>query len=286
MLANIITAVFRKNQWPRRNFFKSVSWNVISSADTVFIAWLVTGNLAISGLIGLFEFITKVFIYYIHEQLWNQAKSGFPTKLSAPPEIRHFFKHTGKISRADRETLNNNKSFTLWLTGLSAAGKSTIASEIEAWIHSEHRSVYVLDGDNTRQGINKDLSFLDKDRTENIRRVAEICKLFNDAGVIVIAALISPFEADRQMARNIIGTADFIEVYIDCSLSVCIDRDPKGLYKLALDGKISNFTGISSPYQPPVSPELHLHTDSSSIDECITLVKNYMIKQVRLTKII
>jgi adenylyl-sulfate kinase len=197
---------------------------------------------------------------------------------------QHLFKHISKISRADRERLNNSKAFTIWLTGLSASGKSTIANEIEAWIYGEKIQVYVLDGDNTRSGINKDLTFSDADRTENIRRVAEICRLFNDAGVIAIAALISPFEKDRLMARNIVGNDDFIEIFIDCSLPECINRDPKGLYKLALDGQINDFTGINSPYEPPQSPDLHLHTDVNSIDECMQLIKNYLINKMKFAE--
>ncbi|MBS1522313.1 MAG: adenylyl-sulfate kinase [Bacteroidetes bacterium] len=197
---------------------------------------------------------------------------------------QHLFKHISKVSRADREQLNNNKAFTIWLTGLSASGKSTIANEVEAWMFSGQIHTYVLDGDNTRSGINKDLSFSDVDRAENIRRVAEICKLFNDAGVIAIAALISPFAKDRLMARNIIGNDDFIELFIDCSLHECINRDPKGLYKLALEGQINNFTGINSPYEPPQAPDLHLHTDFNSVDECVHLVKNYLINKMKFAE--
>jgi adenylyl-sulfate kinase len=199
-------------------------------------------------------------------------------------EPKHLFKHISKISRADRERLNNSKAFTIWLTGLSASGKSTIANEIEVWIYGQQIRAYVLDGDNTRSGINKDLSFSDADRAENIRRVAEICRLFNDAGIIAIAALISPFEKDRQMARDIIGNNDFIEIFINCNLSECVKRDPKGLYKLALEGQISNFTGINSPYEPPQSPDLRLQTDVNSIDECMLLVKNYLINKMKFAE--
>jgi len=195
------------------------------------------------------------------------------------------FRNISKVSRADRERLNNNKAFTIWLTGLSASGKSTIANEIEYWIFGKGIRAYVLDGDNTRSGINKDLSFSDADRTENIRRIAEISKLFNDAGIIVISALISPFAKDRLMARNIIGVDDFIEIFIDCSLTECINRDPKGLYKLALEGKINDFTGVDSLYEPPESPDLHLQTDNNSIDDCVRLAKDYLIAKMTLAKI-
>ena len=184
----------------------------------------------------------------------------------------NLFKQTTKVTRAQREELNNNKSFTLWFTGLSSSGKSTIAAELEAQLFAKGYRTYILDGDNTRLGINSDLSFSNEDRAENIRRVAQISKLFNEAGIIVIASFISPFEADRQIAKGIIGEENFIEVYINSSLEVCKRRDPKGLYKLALSGKIKDFTGIDSPYEAPKSPDIHLHTDALAADECVKII--------------
>jgi adenylyl-sulfate kinase len=188
----------------------------------------------------------------------------------------NLFKQTTKVSRAQREQLNNNKSFTLWFTGLSSSGKSTIAAELEARLFAADYRTYILDGDNTRLGVNSDLSFSNKDRAENIRRVAQISKLLNDAGVIVIASFISPFKNDRQLAREIVGVENFIEVFIDSSLEVCKKRDPKGLYKLALLGKIKDFTGIGSPYEAPLSPDIHLHTDAATPDECVKTVINWL----------
>ncbi|HEY9003787.1 MAG TPA: adenylyl-sulfate kinase [Mucilaginibacter sp.] len=214
----------------------------------------------------------------------DQNKPIHKDEANHSSDSQYLFKHISKVSRADRERLNQCKAFTLWLTGLSASGKSTIANEIEAWMYSEQIRAYILDGDSTRSGINKDLTFSDADRTENIRRVAEIARLFNDAGVIVIAALISPFEKDRLMARDIIGNDDFIEVFIDCSLAECVNRDPKGLYQLALQGQIDNFTGINSPYEAPKSPDIHLHTDVNTIDECVGLVKNYLINKMKFAE--
>ena len=189
----------------------------------------------------------------------------------------NLFKQTTKVSRAQRETLNNNRSFTLWFTGLSSSGKSTIAAELEAQLFALGYRTYILDGDNTRLGINSDLSFSKEDRAENIRRVAQISKLLNEAGVIVIASFIAPFEADRQIAKEIIGAESFIEVYINSSLDVCKSRDPKGLYKLAMQGKIKDFTGIDSPYEAPASPDIHLHTDALSPDECVKIIADKLI---------
>jgi len=189
---------------------------------------------------------------------------------------KNLFEQPSKVSRTQREALNNNRAFTLWFTGLSSSGKSTIAAELEARLFAMGYRAYILDGDNTRLGINSDLSFSAKDRTENIRRVAQISKLFNDAGIIVIASFISPFTNDRQNARSIVGEESFIEVFIDSSLEVCKMRDPKGLYKQALAGKIKDFTGIGSPYEAPASPDIHLHTDTASADECVKTIIDWL----------
>lgn len=188
----------------------------------------------------------------------------------------NLFKQTTKVTRKQREQLNNNRSFTLWFTGLSSSGKSTIAAELEARLFATGYRTYILDGDNTRLGVNSDLSFSNKDRAENIRRVAQISKLLNDAGVIVIASFISPFKNDRQLAREIVGAESFIEVFIDSSLEVCKKRDPKGLYKQALLGKIKDFTGIGSPYEAPENADIHLHTDASLPDECVKTIIDWL----------
>jgi adenylyl-sulfate kinase len=184
-------------------------------------------------------------------------------------DSNNIFAQALKVSRQEREAKYNQKSFTLWLTGLSAAGKSTIAIELDLWLFRNGYHSYVLDGDNTRMGINKDLSFSDSDRKENIRRIAEVSRLFNDAGVIVIAAYVSPFEEDRASARMTIGKNDFIEVFVDASIETCKTRDKKGLYAKAEKGEIENFTGISSRYEAPVAPDIHINTDNYSIDEAV-----------------
>ncbi|MDQ0269732.1 adenylyl-sulfate kinase [Cytobacillus purgationiresistens] len=190
--------------------------------------------------------------------------------------------HQSQVSKQNRQKLHGHKSAMIWLTGLSGSGKSTIANIVQKKIHQAGASVYLLDGDNLRHGINKNLSFSEQDRKENIRRTAEIGKLFVDAGVIVIGALISPFEVDRINARKLYEHEEFIEVYIKCSLQECENRDPKGLYKKARSGEIKHFTGIDQPYEEPVSPNLIINTDAHSILESADLLYSYLIDEMNL----
>ncbi len=171
------------------------------------------------------------------------------------------------VNKAARAAQMGQKPCLLWFTGLSGAGKSTIANLVDKRLHADGRCTYVLDGDNVRHGLNKDLGFTDADRVENIRRIAEVAKLMVDAGLIVGAAFISPFRAERQMARALLGAAEFVEIYIDTPLGVAEERDPKGLYKKARRGDLKNFTGIDSPYEPPENPELRIDTTNTSPEE-------------------
>jgi bifunctional enzyme CysN/CysC len=173
------------------------------------------------------------------------------------------------ISRPDREKLNGHKGKVIWFTGLSGSGKSTLANALEVELHSRGMRTYILDGDNIRQGLNKDLGFTDADRVENIRRIAEVAKLMMDAGMIVMTAFISPFKREREMARDLIGTDNFIEIYVSTSLEVCEKRDVKGLYKLAREGKIPNMTGVNSAYEPPELPAFTVNTAGASAYEQI-----------------
>lgn len=186
--------------------------------------------------------------------------------------------HNQSITKEKRLTLLNQKPCILWFTGLSGSGKSTIANAVELELFKRGRKTYLLDGDNVRHGLNKDLGFSEQDRIENIRRIGEVAKLFVDSGLIVLTAFISPFKSDRQIARSLVKYDEFIEVFIDTPLEVCEQRDPKGLYKKARDGAIKNFTGISSPYEAPEEPQIHIKTDENSIQECVDIVINYLIK--------
>jgi len=173
------------------------------------------------------------------------------------------------IAREDRERLNGHLGKVIWFTGLSGSGKSTIANALEKGLHAEGKRTYIMDGDNIRQGLNKDLGFTVADRVENIRRVAEVAKLMMDAGIIVMTAFISPFRAEREMARELIGNENFIEVFVDTPLEVCEQRDPKGLYKKARIGELPNMTGINSPYEPPLSPDWVLSPETQSLEGAI-----------------
>lgn len=186
--------------------------------------------------------------------------------------------HYGEISRADRNTLLQQKGVTVWFTGLSGSGKSTIAVALESVLHERGHLSYRLDGDNVRLGINKNLGFSEEDRTENIRRIGEIAKLFVDTGVIALSSFISPYRSDRDEVRSLHEQAgmDFVEVYVDCPLSVAEDRDPKGLYKKARAGEIKNFTGIDDPYEAPNKPEIHLNTATMSLEDEITAILAYL----------
>ncbi|MEE4190456.1 MAG: adenylyl-sulfate kinase [Halieaceae bacterium] len=177
--------------------------------------------------------------------------------------------HEGDITRAHREKLVGHKGATLWFTGLSGSGKSTVAVELEGTLHEMGILSYRLDGDNVRMGINKNLGFSAEDRTENIRRIGEVAKLFVDAGVISLSSFISPYRADRDAVRALHEAAgmEFIEIFVDCSLEAAEARDPKGLYKKARAGEIKNFTGIDDPYEAPDKPEIHLHSDKQSLQE-------------------
>lgn len=180
--------------------------------------------------------------------------------------------HNATVTRERRESLNGHKSVALWFTGLSGAGKSTIAHAVEERLHSLGCRTFVFDGDNVRHGLCSDLGFSDEDRSENLRRIGEMVKLFNEAGVIALTAFISPFVKDRERVRHLLPHGDFLEIYCRCSLEVCEDRDVKGLYKRARAGEIKEFTGISSPYEEPLNPELILDTDQCSVEGCVDQV--------------
>ena len=186
--------------------------------------------------------------------------------------------HEGDITRGHREKLLGHKGATLWFTGLSGSGKSTVAVELEGTLHEMGILTYRLDGDNVRMGINKNLGFSAEDRTENIRRIGEVSKLFVDAGQIALSSFISPYRDDRDQVRALHEESDmeFIEIYVDCSLEAAEERDPKGLYKKARAGEIKNFTGIDDPYEEPLNPEIHLHSDQQSLAEEVEAIMNLL----------
>jgi len=195
--------------------------------------------------------------------------------------LENITEHVTKIGKNDRAKANAQKPCVLWFTGLSGSGKSTIADALEQALYTYEKSTILLDGDNVRKGLNKDLGFTDEDRVENLRRIAEVSKLMLEAGLLTIVAFISPFHTERQMARSLFEDGEFIEIYIDTPIEICEQRDPKGLYKLARAGKLKNFTGIDSDYEVPNNPELTLQNGNALVDDMVKQVIEYLkIQQI------
>jgi len=193
----------------------------------------------------------------------------------------HTVKQNYKTTKFQREVLHGHKSYLLWFTGLSGSGKSTLANLVEIALHRQGLSTYILDGDNIRQGINKDLSFVPEDRTENIRRIAEISNLMLDAGIITLATFVSPYIKDREKVKKIVGSDNFIEIYVNTSIEECERRDVKGLYKKARSGEIKNMTGISAPYEAPIKPKLEVFTDGQPIEESVKTILEFINKKLK-----
>ena len=191
--------------------------------------------------------------------------------------------HTYKITRKERREANGHNSLLIFFTGLSGSGKSTLANGLEQRLFDEGYKTYVLDGDNVRTGINKNLGFSPEDRSENIRRIGELSKLFVDSGTIVLAAFVAPYAADRQAIRDLVGPENYLEVFVNTSLEVCEERDVKGLYAKARKGEISNMTGISAPYEPPENPDVEV-THKLGIDESVAFIYDTIKNQLRLKK--
>ncbi len=196
--------------------------------------------------------------------------------------MSHLIQQVFTITQTDYEKRNGHRGLVIWLTGLSGSGKSTIANELNTRLFHQNKHSVILDGDNTRLGINHDLGFTNADRTENNRRVAEIAKLFMESGNIVICSFISPFQNDRDLSKQIIGNENYVEVFVDCSLEACENRDVKGMYKQARKGELESFTGISSPYEIPTNPQLILQTEELNLQQCVDLLLNTISERIKL----
>ncbi|UOR12795.1 adenylyl-sulfate kinase [Halobacillus amylolyticus] len=184
--------------------------------------------------------------------------------------------HESEVTKQDRRELKKHKSVVLWFTGLSGSGKSTVSVALEKELHGLGVHTYRLDGDNVRHGLNKNLGFSPEDRKENIRRIGEVANLMVDAGLVTLTAFISPYREDRDHARELLGEKEFIEIYVECSVEACEERDPKGLYKKARAGEIKGFTGIDAPYEEPIHPEVTIETDKQTLEESVQLIVNYL----------
>ncbi|MGM7700959.1 adenylyl-sulfate kinase [Pseudalkalibacillus sp. Hm43] len=188
----------------------------------------------------------------------------------------NLFWHQQDVTKRARQLLHGHKSFVIWFTGLSGSGKSTIANKLDRSLYRKGISTYILDGDNIRIGLNNDLTFSQEDRAENIRRVGEVARLFVDAGIIVLATFVSPYRADREYVRKLMNKTEFIEVYVKCKMDTLKARDPKGLYKKAMNGEIENFTGISDPYEVPEKPDIVVDTSMMSASVCVKQIENFL----------
>lgn len=277
-----------KNPDQLRHILKTISWRIVGTIDTMIVSYIITGSIKVGMAIGGFEVFTKMILYYFHERVWykyvslgriNQATSHSPlaTNTQQPATnsqqpTTNIIPQSYTITHTDRINRNNHPPKVFWMTGLSGSGKSTIANALQNELFQKGYQVYVLDGDNIRGGLNKDLDFSDTGRMENIRRISEVAKLFADAGFVVITAFISPFKTDRQQAKDIIGTETFCEVYVNAPLEVCEQRDVKGLYKKARAGEITNFTGIGSAFEEPENPAIVIKTNELSINQSVELL--------------
>ncbi len=266
------THVFKSEKSHVRHVLKTITWRLVGTMDTMFMGWLISGDPLVGLKLGGLELVTKMGLYYLHERVWHRTDFGLlevvqeydQEQASISPYI---VKQDYEINRSLRNAHFGHNSIMVLFTGLSGSGKSTLANLVEKKLNRDGYKTYLLDGDNIRLGLNKDLKFTAEDRKENLRRIAEVAKLFVDSGTVVLAAFISPLQVDRDMMRQILGD-DFMVVYVNAPLDICEKRDVKGLYKKARSGEIPNFTGISSPYEEPINPDIIIDTVNSTPLDC------------------
>lgn len=272
--------VFKSRTSRTRHLIKTFTWRMVGTLDTMLLSWLISGDPMIGVQIGGLELLTKMLLYYVHERVWHRSNFGLtetrePGKKQAVDKS-NLFQQGFQITRDARNKKNRHASFMVFFTGLSGSGKSTIAEQLEIALHEHDYQTYLLDGDNIRLGINKDLGFSPEDRSENLRRIAEVGKLMVDAGLVCISAFVSPLRKDRDAIRQSLGSDSFIEVFVDTPLEVCEQRDVKGLYAKARRGEIPDFTGISAPYEAPLNPDIVIKTTEVSPAEAVKLILDYL----------
>ena len=275
----------------KRHLAKTVTWRLIGTIDTMLLAWIISGDPMTGLKIGAAEVVTKMVLYYFHERTWYRINFGLDRKQERKRRMKrsesiseNIIHQSYKIDQKKRLSLLNQRPLLIWFTGLSGSGKSTMANLLENELHESGFKTYTLDGDNVRHGLCKDLAFTEQDRVENIRRIGEVSKLFLDAGIIVLSSFVSPFNEDREAVKALIGEDKFVEVFVDCPLEVCEQRDVKGLYKKAREGKIKNFTGIDSPFEKPLNPAIHLKTNEEETSESLKKLLNFVEDKINLAQ--
>jgi adenylylsulfate kinase len=276
-----------KNESRLKSLIKGISWRIIGTIDTLFVAFLITGDTLKSLSIGGIEIFTKIFLYYLHERLWSRISVQWWKKTQYLFSFIRFKNYVFSsqewlVNRSDIEKKNEHKGCVIWMTGLSGSGKTTIARHLEKKLFDEGYSTKILDGDVLRSGINADLGFSESDREENIRRTAEIAKIFTETGFVTIVSLITPKEALRESARQIIGEKDFHLVYVEASIFECERRDVKGLYAKARKGEIKDFTGVSAGngFEVPTNAQIILKTEQTNIELTVVQLLAYLKEKV------
>jgi adenylylsulfate kinase len=259
--------------------FKTISYRIVSSTLTFLLVYLNTGQIAMGFTLSLLEFFFKPFLYFFHEIIWINLESNVKRKIKRIAPI-HLHEEIMPISKLEKEIAFDQKGITLWFSGLSGSGKSTLSKLLEKKLFELGHKTVLLDGDNTRMYLNRDLGFSLEDRQENIRRIAEVCKILNDSGIITLSCFISPTEEIRDLAESIIGESNFYLIYTNSSVETCIERDPKGLYKKAIEYKIPDFTGISSPFEVPLNHFIEVSTEMS-IEESFELLWEALQNEVK-----
>jgi adenylylsulfate kinase len=270
-----------------RHLAKTITWRIAGTVSTVLIAWLVTGSPEWGLRIGAVELIGKMCLYYLHERIWYKIDFGLTERSTRKiknlaAKSAFIVPQTFFVGRNYRQQLLNQRGMSIWFTGLSGSGKSTLANGLEQELFMSGYKTFILDGDNLRSGLCKDLGFSDDDRSENIRRVAEVAKLMIDSGIIVLAAFVTPFEKDRELVAQLLGDEDLVSIYVDCPLNICEQRDVKGLYKKARSGELKNFTGINSPFEVPQHTDLTLRTAEFSKETLVQDILNYIKPRIEL----
>ncbi len=282
------TNVFKSSSSHVRHVLKTITWRFIGTMDTMFMGWLISGNPIVGLKIGGLELVTKMGLYYLHERIWHRNDFGLLNVVAEMDQETselelsnsNVFNQNFSVHRSDRNLKNRHNSLMILFTGLSGSGKSTIANKLELKLHDMELQTYSLDGDNLRLGLNKDLGFSPEERNENLRRIAEVSKLMVDAGIITIAAFVSPMKEDRELIKNIVGAKNFIEIYVNTSLEECERRDVKGLYAKARNGEISNFTGISAHYEAPENPDIEIRTEETTVDNAVEIILELLNKKL------
>lgn len=273
----------------KRHLAKTLTWRFVGTIDTMILAWVISGDPMTGFKIGAAEVVTKMILYYLHERSWYRINFGLDRRqerkkrMARAKSISKNIKFQKfRVDSEGRQKLLKQKPLLVWFTGLSGSGKSTLSNLLESELHESGYKTYALDGDNIRHGLCSDLAFTEEDRIENIRRIGEVAKLFLDSGVIVLCSFVSPFEKDRETVKKLVGEENFVEVFVDCPLEVCEKRDFKGLYRKAREGKIKNFTGISSPFETPKSPNLVIKSAEEDSKDSLQKLLNIVEPKVSI----